>query len=129
MKAERNNNSCQALVHEVADDQRKAFVRAYVHRAMHKLRKPRRSKDPNRTTIAEAICDLLANTDNGRLELIREANFGWQKLQLRKFLKDQKSFTYRDMKAFIHSYGWDAQWIPTRRLQGYWLSITSTGRI
>jgi hypothetical protein len=96
---------------------------------MDRLRRPRRCKDPIRAEIDETIRDLLANTDNGRLELVREANFRWQKLQLRKFLEDKKHFSYRDMKTFIHSHGWDAQWIPTRRLQGYWLSITRTGRI
>jgi hypothetical protein len=124
-----DNDNCQALVHEVPDDERKAFVRAYVHRAVDRLRKPRRSKDPIRGKIGETVRDLLVNTDPGRLELVREANFRWQKLQLRKFLDAKRSFTYQDMKDFIHSHGWDTQWIPTRRLQAYWLSITRTGRI
>ena len=117
------------MVHDVPDDERKAFVRAYVHRAMHSLQKPRRSKDPIRSKITETIRNVLANTDSGRLELIQEANFRWQKLQLRKFLEDKGAFSYRDMKTFIHSHGWDAQWIPTRRLQSYWMSIARTGRI
>jgi hypothetical protein len=130
LSTEKESNHNYQLVHEVPDDERKAFVRAYVHRAMHRLRKPRRSKDPARAKIAETIRDVLVNTDDGRMELVREANFRWQKLQLRKFLNEKNGpFSYRDMKAFIHSHGWDALWIPTRRLQGYWLSITRTGQI
>ncbi len=33
------------------------------------------------------------------------------------------------MKDFIHTHGWDEQWIPTRRLQAYWRSIGRNGRL
>src|SRR5437016_3707452 len=117
---QRMNTKTEALVHEVPDDERKAFVRAHVHRAMHRLRKPPRSKDPMRAKLSEVIHDILTNTDSGRLQIVREANFAWQKSQLRKFLDAKKCFSYRDMKGFIHSHGWDELWIPTRRLQAYW---------
>jgi hypothetical protein len=121
-------NSNRAMVHEVPDDERKAFVRAYVERVMERLRKPRRSKNPIRGKIGETIRDLLANTDAGRLKLVQEANFHWQKKQLREFLLSKGVYSYQDMKDFVHSQGWDELWIPTRRLQGYWLSICRTGR-
>jgi hypothetical protein len=123
-------SSNEALVHEVPDDERKAFVRDYVHRVMAKLRKPRRrSKDPMRGKLNEVICDVMANTDAGHMGLVREANFRWQKLQLRKFLHTKGEFSYDDMKAFVHEHGWDEFWIPTRRLQAYWRSVGRFGRL
>jgi hypothetical protein len=118
----------ETLVHEVPDDERKAFVRAYVERAMQRLRKPRRSKNPLKGAINETIRDVLANTDSGRLHLVAEANFQWQKKQLRRHF-DDRTFTYRELRQFIHDHGWDELWIPTKRLQGYWLSICRTGRM
>jgi hypothetical protein len=101
-----------AIVHEVADDERKAFVRACVHHAMARL-----GKNP------------MANTDDGRLLMVQEANFLWQKKQLRTFLRARGRWRYQDMKDFIHEHGWNAQWIPTRRLQAYWRSILRHGRL
>jgi len=108
----------------LAEDERKQFVRRYVARLM---KRRRRSKDPILAELNEAIDDVLTNTKQGRLHIIAEANFQWQKLQLRKFLKTKGEFSYQDMKDFIHAHGWDAQWIPTKRLQGYWRSMFRTG--
>jgi hypothetical protein len=47
----------EGLVHEVPDDERKAFVRAYVHRAMHRLQKRRRSKNLSRPSLLGQRCD------------------------------------------------------------------------
>jgi hypothetical protein len=112
------------------EDERKTYVRNYVARKMEQLQKPRRSKNPAKEGINAAIRDVIVNTKQGRLHIVAEANFRWQKKQLREYLKNKDdAFSYRDMKEFIHTHGWDELWIPTRRLQGYWLSICRTGDI
>ncbi len=79
-----------AIVHEVADDERKAFVRGVVHRRMAKLGKklgkakpPRSNVDPRTHALNEVLRDSIANTAGGRMLLVLEANFQWQKTQLR----------------------------------------------
>jgi hypothetical protein len=118
----------EGLVHEVSDDERKAFVRAYVHRAMHRLQKRRRSKTPIQAKLNETICDVLTNTDQGRLRIVAEANFQRQKLQLRKFLRTRVIISYKDMKDFIHAHGWDELDSYTA-LASYWRSIRHMGSI
>ncbi len=111
----------------VANDERKTFVRREVLAKMQQLRKLSRSKNPIQRETVDAIRDILANTDRGKLTIIAEATFQWQKKQLREFLRTKDAVSYQDMKDFIHANGWDKLWISTRRLAAYWRACARTG--
>jgi hypothetical protein len=95
---------------------------------MKRLQKPSRRKGPM-GEIQNELNDVLTTSDAGRMMMVQEANFLWQKKQLRKYLRNKGVFKYREMKAFIHENGRDELWIPTKRLPAYWRAICRTGRL
>jgi len=112
------------------ESKRKAFVRKFVERNMKRLLRPSRSKSKEKAFIADTMRDIIRDTRAGRMSLVAEANFQWQKQQLREHFNDKPFISYADLKQFIHERGWDRLWFGDgNRLRGYWLSICRHGRM
>jgi len=107
--------------------QRKAFVREYCIRAESRRQsyKARRSKDPIKDHIRQAIRDVIT-VDQWRLQFVLAANRAWEKRLIREWERQQSILFYKDLKAFVQSQPWSEHW-PPKQIAALWRTIRRTG--
>lgn len=85
------------------------------------LRKRRRSKDPIKQKLNEAIAEVF----NQPHVLRAFADLDWQRRQIKQHMHSlgKTGVCYADLKNFVVKNGWESNWIKSRRLQGWWASM------